>query len=409
MIDVVSFVVGIAGLVLGGHLVVDGASKLGARAGLTPTVIGLTIVAAGTSAPELAVVLQALGRDDAPLAIGSIIGSNIANVLLVLGLVAAIGAIRVTSRIVWVDIPIMIAASVGLLVLSLDHQLGRTDGLVLLAALIGFVIWTLRTAPRAAPERAQTPSPATGAGTPASSDAAAPTAMATGAPADRGTPTGVDVRSRTWFRAVAQAASLLAGVGALAVAARFVVAGAEGIASTLGVPELIVGLTIVALGTSAPEIVTSIIAAVRGQRDLAVGNAVGSNIFNILLVLGASSAIAGGIPISADALELDLPIMVVTAIACLPIVFWDHTLDRWEGGVFVAYYLAYLVFLVLDGTGHRASDPFAFVMVSFVAPLTLLTIIVFGIRKRAARPGSAAEQPPPGPGRPTRARRKVSS
>ncbi len=174
------------------------------------------------------------------------------------------------------------------------------------------------------------------------------------------------------------------GIAALAVAARFVVAGAEDIAASLGVPELIIGLTIVALGTSAPEIVTTLIAAVQGQRDLAVGNAVGSNIFNILLVLGTTSTLTpGGIGVSEDAVNLDLPIMVAAAFACLPLMAWDHKLDRWEGGVFLTYYGAYLLFLTLDATGHRAKDPFALIMVAFVLPLTAITIATIAYRRRS--------------------------
>lgn len=352
MIAALTFLGGLAALLVCGHLVVDGASKLGARFGLTPMVVGLTIVAAGTSAPELAVVLQSVAADDSPLAVGSIIGSNTANILLVLGLAAMSGTIHVTSRIVRIDIPIMITASVAMLVMSLDGTLTRVDGLLLFGGLVAFVTWTLRTAPRANGHvrEAREPAQVVGAGL-------GPIVV-----------------------------KLLAGIAGLAAAARFVVSGAEEIATSLGVPELIVGLTIVALGTSAPEIVTTVIAALRGRRDLAVGNAVGSNIFNILLVLGASSVIApDGIAIGADAVELDLPIMVAAAVACLPIVFWDNRLNRWEGGVFVGYYVAYVVFLVLDGTGHRASDPFALVVAVFVMPLTVLTIGIVAFRRRQHR------------------------
>jgi cation:H+ antiporter len=183
-----------------------------------------------------------------------------------------------------------------------------------------------------------------------------------------------------------QLAILAFGIAALAVAARFVVRGAEEIAASLGVPELIIGLTILALGTSAPEIVTTLIAALQGRRELAIGNAVGSNIFNILLVLGATSTFApDGIAIGGDAVTLDLPIMVAAAVACLPVIFWDHKLDRWEGGVFVAYYVAYLVFLTLDATGHRASDPFVFVLTVFVMPLTVLTVGIGIFRQRRTK------------------------
>lgn len=285
-------------------------------------VIGLTIVAAGTSAPELAVVSRAIAADDTELAVGSIIGSNIANILLVLGLAAASGAIRVTTRVVRVDIPIMISASVAFLVMSIDGVLSRFDGVLLFCGLVVFVVWTLRAAPK------NFPSDAPSVKTPVESGREGSVEDVVYAEQGIVSPRASMVR---------HVFILVAGVAVLAVAARFVVQGAEEIATSLGVPELIVGLTIVALGTSAPEIVTTLIAALQGRRELAIGNAVGSNIFNILLVLGASSTLAAeGISIGSDAIKLDLPIMVAAAVACLPVVFWDHKLDRWEGGVFVA-------------------------------------------------------------------------
>lgn len=335
MTAVVAFAGGLLALLAAGHLVVRAASTLGARFGLSPNVIGLTIVAAGTSAPELAVVFQAIAADDTELAVGSIIGSNIANILLVLGIAALMGSIAVTSRVVRIDIPVMILTSVVLVLFALDRNLGQLEGLALVSALVAFTIWTLR-------------------------------ATTNGSPSGRGQ--GGPGLARTLVE-------LLVGIALLAVAARFVVFGAEEIATALGVPELIIGLTIVALGTSAPEIVTTLVAAARGERDLAVGNAVGSNIYNILLVLGLTSAVTPtGIRISTDAVTLDLPIMAAVAFACLPLVAWDRRLERWEGAVFLAYYVAYLVFLVLDATGHRAKDPFALVIVAFVLPLTAITI-----------------------------------
>ncbi len=375
MITVISFVGGLVGLLISGHIVVSAASKIGARLGLTPMVIGLTIVAAGTSAPELAVVFQSIAAEDTELAVGSIIGSNIANVLLVLGLTAAMGTIRVAARVVRVDVPVMIAASVAFLVLSLDQRLSRPDGLLLVACLVAFVVWTLKSATPAEAE--------SGSGGGSGADDSPDRAIVE---SDRSV--GLSTAGL-----LVQIVLLVGAIAALAVAAGFVVSGAEGIAISLGVPELIVGLTIVAIGTSTPEIVTTLIAAINGDRDLAVGNAVGSNIFNILLVLGSTSALApDGIVISEDALTLDLPILLAAAVACLPVVFWDNKLDRWEGVVFVAYYIAYLVFLVLDATGNRASDPFAFVMVAFVMPLTALTVLVVVLRQRSQ--GRARVRPP---------------
>lgn len=291
----------------------DGASKIGARFGLTPMIIGLTIVAAGTSAPELAVVSQSIIADDTELAVGSIVGSNIANVLLVLGLAVTFGAIHVTSRVVRVDIPIMIASSVLVLVMSLDGKLTRPEGIVLFAGVIAFVIWTLRVAPR---ESAS----GDGSGT-----------------------RQADVPASESPSLVLQATVLVVGIATLGVAARFVVSGAEGIA-----------------------------------------------------LLGATTSFApDGIAIGDDVVRLDLPIMVAAAVACLPIVFWDHKLDRWEGIVFVAYYFAYVTFLALHATGHRASDPFALVLTVFVMPLTVLTVAIGIVRqRRVTRVGSVDQITP---------------
>ncbi|MEL6984391.1 MAG: sodium:calcium antiporter, partial [Actinomycetota bacterium] len=176
----------------------------------------------------------------------------------------------------------------------------------------------------------------------------------------------------------------------LALAARLVVSGAEEIAASLGVPELIIGLTVVAIGTSAPEIVTTVVAALRGQADLAVGNAVGSNIYNILFVLGAVGVFApDGIAISSDAVALDLPVMIAAALACLPVLAADHVLSRWEGVVFLGYYAAYIGFLALDTADHDATDDFARFFGVIVVPLTVITfatIIVRQVRQRRQTP-----------------------
>ncbi|NNC80356.1 MAG: calcium/sodium antiporter [Acidimicrobiales bacterium] len=348
--SVAAFLLGLVGLLGAGHVLVDSASRIGARLGLTPMAIGLTIVAAGTSAPELAVVGQAIVVNDTELAVGSIIGSNISNVLLVLGLAAVIGKIAVTTRAVQTDIPVMIAASVAFVLFSLDGAIERHEGVLMLLSLLAFVGWTLRAT---------------------RSD-----------PSDR----GESVDGRRLSQGVPVRGSiirLVVAVVGLSIAARFVVRGAEGIAEAIGLPELVVGLTVVALGTSAPEIVTTLVAATRGRADLAVGNAVGSNIFNILLVLGAAGLVApDGIAISSDALRLDLPVLLAAAIACLPVVAWDHTLDRWEGGVFVGYYISYTVFLFLDGSGNGIAQPFAIVMLGLVLPLTIITMVVVIVRAR---------------------------
>lgn len=358
---------GLVVLFVAGHFVVTGASRIGQHFGLSPLVIGLTIVAAGTSAPELAVVFQSIAVDDTELAVGSIIGSNIANILLVLGLAATFGTIHVAFRSVRTDIPVMIAASLAFVIFSLDGQLSRRDGLLFVTGLVVFVYWTLKSATRSS-----------------QSDKTASDTTVSSRPL-------YDLRFL-----VGSLLALIAGIGGLALAARFVVAGAERIAVSLGVPELIVGLTIVALGTSAPEIVTTLVAAVQGRRDLAVGSAVGSNIFNILLVLGASSLVAPqGISIGDTALTLDLPVMVAAAVACLPLVLWDKKFDRLEGIVFVGFYGAYLLFLVLDAIDHEAKQLFVVTVVGLALPAAAVAIGVATARHLRQTDRADGEGPRP--------------
>jgi len=350
VIALLTFAVGVLGLLIAANLVVAGSSQLGLMLGLTPTIIGLTIVAAGTSAPELAVVGQAVANGDSELAVGSIIGSNIANVLLVLGIVATLGAVQVNARVIRIDIPIMIGASLLFFAFAFNTVIGRLEALVLLAGIVSFTAWTIRSA-RSKP----LPDVTDGSGV------------------------TVHRSTRTY---VVLGAKLIAGVAGLALSARLVVSGAEEIAASLGVPELIIGLTVVAIGTSAPEIVTTVVAALRGQADLAVGNAVGSNIYNILFVLGAVGLFApDGIAVSSDAVALDLPVMLAAAIACLPVLAADHVLSRWEGLVFLGYYLAYIAFLALDAADHDAKDDFALFFGVIVVPLTVITIATIAVRQ----------------------------
>ncbi len=355
----VTFLGGLIGLLCAGHLVIRAAAAIGARFGLPPMVIGLTIVAGGTSAPELAVVFQAIAADDTELAVGSIVGSNIANVLLVLGLAATAGTIHVTSRVLRIDVPIMISASAALLLASLDGSLDRVDGGLFLLALAGFIWWTFRSV--------------AGEADPAVTEISGPIERRSG--------------SRRIDRLPFHIASLVLGLAVLVFTSRYVVSGAEDLANQLGIPELVIGLTVLALGTSAPEIATTLIAAFQGNRQLAVGNVVGSNIFNILLVLGLGGVVSGNVEIATSVTQVDLPVMVAAAIACLPLLLWDNRLDRWEGGAFVAFYAAYVVFLTLDAGNHEATNAFAFIVAAIVAPLTVLTAMTLAYhRRRPANP-----------------------
>jgi cation:H+ antiporter len=350
------FVVGVVALVGGAEALVRGAARLAARTGLSPVVIGLTVVAFGTSAPELAVSLGAAFRDEADIAVGNVVGSNIANVLLVLGLSAAVGGgLVVAQRIVRIDVPIMLALSVLVFLFGLDHRLARWEGVALVALLAVYVTWTVVGARRTS---------------------------------------GLveDEYDDALGEEVLRASSPLADVGLVLVGLVLLVAGstalveaATDIASALGVSELVIGLTVVAVGTSLPEIATSVMAAARGQRDLAVGNAIGSNLFNILAVLGITSAVSpSALPIPDGALSIDIPVMIAVAIACLPILANGYALLRWEGFLFLAYYAGYVGWLVLDSTEHAARDAYAVATLGFVVPLTAVTLVVIAYRSRRA-------------------------
>jgi cation:H+ antiporter len=343
--------IGLVFLVAGGEFLVRGASALAAIFRIPPLVIGLTVVAFGTSAPELAVSVQAAYAGSGDLAVGNLVGSNIANVLLILGLAALVAPITVSSKLVQFDVPLVIGASLLLLLFGLDGAIQVWEGISLLGLLGVYNFWSIRQG-RAESETLQ--------------ENFGDTAQAAGR------------KPRT---ILVNITLLVLGLVLLGLGAHWLVEGAVAIARFMGVQELIIGLTVVAIGTSMPELVTTIVASVRGQRDLAVGNVLGSNLFNILGVLGVASIVApDGIPVSEAALALDIPIMIATAVACLPIFFTGHRIARWEGGLFFLYYLAYMTYLVLDATAHSGSAGFALVMTGFVLPLTVITLIVCLLR-----------------------------
>ena len=167
---------------------------------------------------------------------------------------------------------------------------------------------------------------------------------------------------------------------------QWLINGATEIARRLGISELIIGLTIIAAGTSLPEVATSVIASMRGERDIAVGNVVGSNMFNLLFVLGLSGIIAPeGVQVSAAVLHFDMPVMIAVAIACLPVFFTDNLIARWEGGVFLGYYVAYMLYIVLAATHHASLPVFGKAMLYFVIPITVLTLIIVTLRAFRAK------------------------
>ncbi len=363
------FVVGVVALVVGAESLVRGSSRLAARSGLSPVVIGLTVVAFGTSAPELAVSIGAAAGGESEIALGNVIGSNIANVLLVLGLSAVVGGgLVVAQRIVRVDVPIMIVMSALVLVLGLDGRIGRLDGGLFVAILIVYLVWTVRSAvgDQDADEDHD--------GVADAATLASEYSSALGREKIRG--------SSLWRDLL----YVVGGLALLVVGAQSLVTAATDIARALDISELVIGLTVVAVGTSLPEIATSVVAAARGQRDMAVGNAIGSNLFNILAVLGITGVVSPVI-VSSGARGFDLPFMLAVAVACLPIFADGFILRRWQGAVFLSYYVAYLVWLGLDAAEHDLQSAFSSLMLYFAVPLTALTVIVVAYRAIRQRRG----------------------
>lgn len=353
-------IAGLLLLIVGAEALVRGASKAATAAGIPPVIVGLTVVAFGTSAAELFVSISGSLSGQAELALGNVIGSNVFNVLFILGVAALTGPLVVSSRLVRLDVPLCIGVSALTLLLALDGSVGRLEGVLLVCGLVAYTAFLIHQARSDSPPTSSTEE---------------------SGPDEAGEPGSLLLN-------IALAGG---GLGLLVLGTGWFVDGAVSLARHLGVSELVVGLTIVAAGTSLPELATSVIATLRGQRDIAVANVVGSNIFNLLAVLGIAAAVSPtGIFVSEAALWFDLPVMIAVAVACLPIFATGHRISRWEGGVFLAYYGAYVAYLILAATQHQALSSFSVVMAAFVVPLTVLTVGILGMREWRRQDGSAA-------------------
>jgi len=340
------FIAGLAFLIIGAEFLVKGASRLAGVFGISPLVIGLTVVAFGTSSPELAVSIKAAMSDQAAIAVGNVIGSNIFNTLFILGLSALIVPLVVSQQLIRFDMPLMIALSVIVLLFSLDGKFSRIEGTTLATGLLIYIWFLISQSPRESSNIKEEYS------------------------GEFRVKTQVD----SWIRNLIL---ILVGLALLVLGSRWLVDSAVSFARYLGISELVIGLTIIAAGTSLPEVVTSAVAAFRGKRDIAVGNVVGSNIFNIMAVLGITSIVAPtGIEVSNAVISFDIPVMIAVAFACLPIFFTGGVISRQEGALLLGYYIAYTLYLVLAASHHDGLARFSAVMFYFVIPLTVVTLII---------------------------------
>lgn len=356
--NILLFIAGLIGLIAGAELLVRGASKLALSFGISPLVVGLTIVAFGTSSPEVAVSVGAALDGQTDLALGNVVGSNIFNVLFILGVSALITPLVVNIQLIRQEVPIMIGASIILLLVCLDGRIGLLDGLLLCGLMVAYTVFLIVQSRR-------------------QNQAAQDEYAAEVQPAASG----------AWdAKLPVQLVLIAVGLGLLVAGSEALVTASIAFAKALGVSDLVIGLTIVAAGTSMPEVATSIMAAVKGERDIAVGNVVGSNTFNILGCLGIASVVSpSGLDVPSSLLALDMWVMLATALACLPVFLTGREIARWEGAVFLAYYAAYVAWLILAAQQHAALGAFSAVLMGFIAPLTVVTLVAVMIRRGQGR------------------------
>ena len=350
------FVAGLSALVVGANALVRGASRLALSFGISPLVVGLTIVALGTSAPEMAVSTGAVLDGKVDVALGNVVGSNIFNILFILGASALIAPLVVHVQVIRQEVPIMLGAALLLLAMGWDGHVSALEAGLLLALLVGYTVFLIVQSRRESAANA------------AEFDAElAPAA-----------PNAWDAR---W---PVQVALIGVGLAMLVLGSDWLVTSAVAFAKAFGVSDLVIGLTIVAAGTSMPEVATSITAALKGERDIAVGNVVGSNTFNILGCVGLSGIASGslGLPMAESLLNFDIWVMLAATLACLPIFISGREIARWEGGVLLAYYVAYVTYLILAAQHHDMLSSYSGAMMSCVLPLTIVALVASLMRGR---------------------------
>ncbi len=351
---VLMFFLGLAALVLGAESLVRGAGRLATTLGVSPLVVGLTVVAFGTSAPEVAVSVNAALSGSTDIAVGNVVGSNIFNILFILGISALITPLVVHAQIIRQEIPILIGSCLLLFVLSADDRITVAESTLLLLTLAAYTVFLIVQSRKESQ---------------AIQDEYA----------------AENKKTTSWDAPIYIQIGLIAiGLVLLVQGSEWLVDAAVIFARHMGVSDIVIGLTIVAAGTSMPEVATSVMAAFKGERDIAVGNVVGSNTFNILGGLGITGLIApAGIVVPPSVMNFDLWVMLAVCFACIPVFITGREIARWEGSVFLGYYIAYVAYLILASTAHDAIGAYSSVMMSFVIPITLITLVAVMIRRQS--------------------------
>lgn len=308
-VNVLLLVGGIGVLYFGAEWLVRGSARLAGSLGVSPIVVGLTVVSFGTSAPELVVSTVASLGGNSDLAIGNVLGSNLANIGLILGITALVRPLDVAARVVWREMPLMLLITIALYPLAWDNVLSRGDGVVLLMALVGYLFFVFQSVEAEAPE--------------------------------------ILGEYEEFMRASAEAETrvhlsdiglIMSGCAGLVLGGYVIVQGAVAVANMLGVSQVVIGLTVVAVGTSLPELATSLVATLRKEADIAVGNVIGSNIFNVAAILGTSSVIAP-MHVSNSVLHHELPAVLAMSVLVFPLLRTGWRIQRWEGALLLVCYV----------------------------------------------------------------------
>ncbi|MFZ2235017.1 MAG: calcium/sodium antiporter [Dokdonella sp.] len=351
---ILMFLAGLIALTAGAELLVRGASKMALSFGISPLVVGLTIVAFGTSTPEMAVSVGAVLDGQTDIAVGNVVGSNIFNVLFILGVSALITPLVVNIQLIRQEVPILLGASLLLLLFALDGRVGVVEGATLFSLLLAYTVFLV------VQSRRETQS--------AKNEYAAEF--------QRSSKEGWDGRLPV------QIALIVVGLTLLVAGSDWLVSSAVVFAKALGVSDAIIGLTIVAAGTSMPEVATSVMAAIKGERDIAVGNVVGSCTFNLLGCVGLAGLAAGeaGLLIPPSLLSFDIWVMVAAALICVPAFMTGREIARWEGGMFLGLYTAYLTYLALTAQLSPALPDFNAAMTGILLPLAVIALVISMVR-----------------------------
>ncbi|MEP2776041.1 MAG: calcium/sodium antiporter [Luteolibacter sp.] len=346
---IIFLIIGLVLLVFAADYLVKGAASIAAAVGVSPLVVGLTVVAFGTSAPELAVSVAAAFKGQADIAVGNVVGSNIFNILVVVGVSALIIPLVVHRQLIRLDLPVMIFLSGLLYVVSMDGLISRFDGIILFAlaiAYVGLLVWESKHGGKA--------------------------------PGMDELEELIEGGDPKWAKNIFL---IVIGIAGLTGGSHLLVKGAVEIATYFGVSQLVIGLTIISVGTSLPEVATSVMAAIKGERDIAIGNVVGSNIFNIVTVLGLASIVSpNGIGVAREALDFDMLFMIAIAVASFPVFFLGYRVGRINGFFFVAFYVAYVFYLLLQSTGSAAFPAYRVAMMHWVAPITAGVLAIVLVR-----------------------------